>query len=42
MTDGYGPLPTPEQLHDHLEKVGYHNIKRGKLIPEFVLFRANK
>ncbi len=42
MTDGYGPLPTPKQIHDHLEKAGYRNIKSEMLIPAFVSFRAIK
>jgi len=42
MTDGYGPLPTPEQIHDQLKKAGYRKIKSEILIPSFVSFRARK
>jgi cyclopropane fatty-acyl-phospholipid synthase-like methyltransferase len=42
MTDGYGPLPSPKQLHDQLKKAGYRKIKSEMLIPSFVSFRAIK
>jgi len=42
MTDGYGPLPTPKQIHDQLENAGYRNIKSEMLIPAFVSFSAIK
>jgi 4-hydroxy-2,2'-bipyrrole-5-carbaldehyde O-methyltransferase len=42
MTDGYGPLPNPKQIHDHLKKAGYHKIKSEMLIPSFVSFRVTK
>jgi SAM-dependent methyltransferase len=42
MTDGYGPLPSPMQLHDQLKKAGYRKIKSEMLIPSFVSFRAIK
>ncbi len=42
MTEGYGPLPYPEQIHDQLKKAGYQKIKSETLFPSFVLFRAIK
>jgi cyclopropane fatty-acyl-phospholipid synthase-like methyltransferase len=42
MTDGYGPLPCPKQIHDQLKKAGYRKIKSEMLIPSFVLFRVIK
>ncbi len=42
MTDGYGPLPSPKQLHDQLKKAGYRKIKSEMLIPAFVSFRVIK
>jgi SAM-dependent methyltransferase len=42
MTDGYGPLPSPKQIHAQLKKAGYHKIKSEMLIPSFVLFRVTK
>ena len=42
MTDGYGPLPSPKQIHDQLKKAGYSIIKSEMLIPSFVSFRVVK
>jgi len=42
MTEGYGPLPYPKQIHDQLKKAGYSKIKSEMLIPSFVLFKAVK
>lgn len=42
MTDGYGPLPNPKQIHDQLKKAGYRKIKSEMLIPSFVSFRVIK
>lgn len=42
MTDGYGPLPNPKQVHDQLIKAGYRKIKSEMLIPSFVSFRVIK
>ena len=42
MTDGYGPLPSPKQLHDQLKTAGYRKIKSEMLIPSFVSFRVIK
>ena len=42
MTDGYGPLPSPKQIHDQLKKAGYRKIKSEMLIPSFVSFRVIK
>jgi len=40
MTEGCGPLPSSEEIHDHLKKAGYRRIKSETLIPSFVLFKA--
>jgi len=42
MTDGYGPLPSPKQIHGQLKTAGYHKIKSEMLIPYFVSFRVTK
>ena len=42
MTDGYGPLPIPKQIHNQLKAAGYRKIQSEMLIPSFVLFRVVK
>ncbi|MCI5210638.1 MAG: methyltransferase domain-containing protein [Candidatus Electrothrix sp. ATG2] len=42
MTDGYGPLPNPKQIHEQLKKAGYHKVKSEMLIPSFISFRVTK
>jgi SAM-dependent methyltransferase len=42
MTNGYGPLPSPKQIHDQLKAAGYQKIQSEMLIPSFVLFRVIK
>jgi len=42
MTDGYGPLPNPKQIHEQLKKAGYRKIKSEMLIPSFISFRVTK
>ncbi len=40
MTDGYGALPSPGQIHSQLEAAGYCNIESKMLIPSFIFFKA--
>jgi SAM-dependent methyltransferase len=42
MTDGYGPLPNPEQLYKQLEAAGYRNIRVEKALRDFHIFQAGK
>ncbi|MBU1169210.1 MAG: class I SAM-dependent methyltransferase [Proteobacteria bacterium] len=42
MTDGFGPLPTPDNVCDQLYDAGFNEIQFEKLIPAFYLFKARK
>lgn len=42
MTDGFGPLPDPENVCDQLNDAGFDEIQFEKLIPAFYLFKARK
>lgn len=42
MTDGFGPLPDPDNVCDQLNDAGFDEIQSEKLIPAFYLFKAKK
>jgi 2-polyprenyl-3-methyl-5-hydroxy-6-metoxy-1,4-benzoquinol methylase len=42
MTDGFGPLPDPDNVYDQLNDAGFVEIQIEKLIPAFYLFKARK
>jgi hypothetical protein len=42
MTDGFGPLPDPDNVCDQLNDAGFDEIQFEKLIPAFYLFKAQK
>jgi 4-hydroxy-2,2'-bipyrrole-5-carbaldehyde O-methyltransferase len=42
MTDGFGPLPDPDNVCDQLNDAGFDEIQSEKLIPAFYLFKAQK
>jgi 4-hydroxy-2,2'-bipyrrole-5-carbaldehyde O-methyltransferase len=42
MTDGFGPLPDPDNVCDQLNDAGFDEIQFEKLIPAFYLFKARK
>lgn len=42
MTDGFGPLPDPDNVCDQLNDAGFVEIQFEKLIPAFYLFKARK
>jgi cyclopropane fatty-acyl-phospholipid synthase-like methyltransferase len=42
MTDGFGPLPDPDNVCDRLNDAGFDEIQFEKLIPAFYLFKAQK
>lgn len=42
MTDGFGPLPDPDNVCDQLNDAGFDEIQFEKLIPAFYLFKALK
>lgn len=42
MTEGYGPLPTPEAVRAHLADAGFGAVAAEQLIPAYWLFTARK
>ena len=42
MTEGFGPLPFPEDVCDQLKKAGFSGVEFEKLMPAFYLFKARK
>lgn len=42
MTEGYGPLPSPEVMQAHLSDAGFSEVRAEQLIPAYWLFTARK
>lgn len=41
MTEGCGPLPTPEEIIDLFKETGFSEFQHKKLMPGFFLFKAS-
>lgn len=41
MTEGCGPLPTPEEIIDQFREAGFSKFQAQKLMPGFFLFKAS-
>jgi len=42
MTEGYGPLPSTEEMRAHLSDAGFSTVTAEQLIPAYWLFTARK
>lgn len=42
MTEGYGPLPSLEEMRAHLSDAGFSAVTAEQLIPAYWLFTARK